>query len=463
MQRVATFLTAATILGVASFVFLAVQLPTPSTSATMAATHEESFLPIAPTSDFPIQNLPYGIFSTRDAPEQKRAGVAIGDFVLDLAVIAAAGHFKAFNGSVFAEPTLNTFMGLGKASWDAARATIKHLLLKDTPTLRDDAALRARALVPMANVLMHLPARIGDYTDFYSSREHATNVGIMFRGKDNALQPNWLHLPVGYHGRASSVVVSGTEIRRPRGQVQADNTDPTKGSVFSPCRILDIELEMGFFVGTGNKLGDSIKIDEADNHIFGFVLMNDWSARDIQKWEYVPLGPFGAKNFATTISPWVVPLAALEAFRTEPSFGPEQNPAPLPYLLDRNYARGTYDIKLEVDLKPEHGKAATISKSNYKYMYWNPKQQLVHHTVSGCNMQPGDLLGSGTISGVAQDSFGSLLELSWQGSREIQIADGETRKFLKDGDSVNIRGFCQGQGYRIGFGDCEGKILPAHL
>ncbi|OQS03629.1 fumarylacetoacetase [Thraustotheca clavata] len=449
------------ILGFAIVAFLLSLLPSTTQTHLKMSKIETSFIPVEATSDFPIQNLPYGIFSTRDAPNNKRAGVAIGDFVLDLSVVAS--HFKGFDANCFSEPSLNTFMGLGKQAWDSARATIKKLLSVDEATLRDNAALRVRALIPMANVFMHLPAQIGDYTDFYSSREHATNVGIMFRGKDNALQPNWLHLPVGYHGRSSSVIVSGTDIRRPCGQVQADKANPNLGSVFSPCRILDIELEMGFFVGPGNKLGEPISIDQADDHIFGFVLMNDWSARDIQKWEYVPLGPFGAKNFGTTISPWVVPLAALEPFRTEPSFGPEQKPAPLPYLLDKNYSRGTYDIELVVDLTPENGKAATISTSNYKNMYWNPKQQLVHHTVTGCNMNPGDLLGSGTISGEAQNSFGSLLELSWQGTRDIQIADGETRKFLKDGDSINIRGFCQGQGYRIGFGDCKGKILPAHL
>ncbi|KAF0694356.1 Aste57867_14767 [Aphanomyces stellatus] len=433
-----------------------------SHSPSKKAKAETTFVDVPTHSDFPIQNLPYGIFSTREDPENKRVGVAIGNQVLDLAVIAAEGHFS-FDASFFADSSLNSFMGAGKTTWDAARATIKRLLSADEPTLRDDPELQSRALINQSEVLMHLPAKVGDYTDFYSSREHATNVGIMFRGKDNALQPNWLHLPVGYHGRASTVVVSGTDIRRPRGQLQADKADPSKGSIFAPSRLLDIELEVGFFVGPATKMGDSIDIDVAENHIFGVVLMNDWSARDIQKWEYVPLGPFGAKNFGTTISPWVVTLAALEPFRTEPSFGPVQNPEPLPYLLDSNYAKGTYDIHLEVDLKPENGDYTAISKSNYKYMYWNMKQQLVHHSITGCSMNPGDLLGSGTISGVAEDSFGSMLELSWQGTKEIPIANGETRKFLKDGDTINIRGFCQGNGYRIGFGDCAGKILPAHV
>ncbi|RLO01425.1 hypothetical protein DYB28_015748, partial [Aphanomyces astaci] len=427
---------------------------TMSTSPSKKAKTETTFVDVPSNSDFPIQNLPYGIFSTREDPENKRVGVAIGNLVLDLSVLAAEGHFT-FDASFFSEPTLNSFMAAGKTTWDAARATIKRLLSAEEPTLRDDVDLQNRALINQSDVLLHLPARIGDYTDFYSSREHATNVGIMFRGKDNALQPNWLHLPVGYHGRASTVVVSGTDIRRPRGQLQADNKDPSKGSVFGPSRLLDIELEIGFFTGPANNLGDPIDINDAEKHIFGVVLMNDWSgmsmsllstfkqwrcptvqtyiARDIQKWEYVPLGPFGAKNFGTTISPWVVTLAALEPFRTEPSFGPVQDPAPLPYLLDANYGKGTYDIALEVDLKPENGDYAVISKSNYRYMYWNMKQQLVHHTITGCSMNPGDLLGSGTISGKTEDSFGSMLELSWQGTKEIAIANGETRKFLKDG------------------------------
>ncbi|RLN89021.1 hypothetical protein BBJ28_00015250 [Nothophytophthora sp. Chile5] len=383
-------------------------------------------------------------------------------------------------------------MAQGSKAWATARATVQRLLSADVSTLRDNDAVRQRALIPMQNVRMHLPAKVGDYTDFYSSREHATNVGVMFRGKDNALQPNWLHLPVGYHGRSSSIVVSGTNVRRPCGQLQADKADPSKGSVYGPCRVLDFELEMvtstairyAFFVGSPNNLGDPIPMRKAEDHIFGVVLMNDWSApkrefslrfataRDVQKWEYVPLGPFGAKNFATTISPWVVPLAALEPFRSEPSFGPvQENPTPLPYITDPDYARGTYDIKLQVywllefvAVKPQDASQAyPITTSNFRNMYWNMKQQLVHHTVTGCNMQPGDLLGSGTISGKTDDSLGSMLELSWQGSREIALGDsGTTRKFLQDGDTVAISGFCQGSGYRIGFGPCDGKILPAH-
>lgn len=423
-----------------------------------------SFVPVGSDCDFPIQNLPYGIFST-ESTGKRRVGVAIGDFVLDLSALETEGQFKGFDAACFHEATLNTFMAQGPKAWALARATVQRLLSVDEPSLRDNEAFRQRALIPMHNVQMHLPANIGDYTDFYSSREHATNVGRMFRGEDNALQPNWLHLPVGYHGRSSSIVMSGTNVRRPCGQLQADRADPSKGSVFGPCQVLDFELEMAFFVGPPNNLGEPIPMSKAEDHIFGVVLMNDWSARDIQKWEYVPLGPFGAKNFATSISPWVVPLAALEPFRCKPSFGLVQDdPTPLPYLTDPDYARGAYDISLNVSIKPEDSEQAfTVTTSNFRNMYWNMKQQLVHHTVTGCNMQPGDLLGSGTISGSTDNSLGSMLELSWQGSRDIKLEDsGITRKFLQDGDTVAITGCCVGNGYKIGFGSCEGKILPAH-
>jgi fumarylacetoacetase len=417
-----------------------------------------SFIAVDAKSHFPIQNLPYGIFSREGGA--KCIGVAIGDQILSLGDIHTAGLFSGFDSSCFLESTLNTFMGAGKPVWSAARARITELLSAGCADLRDNAELRAKAIVPMSSAAMHLPASIGDYTDFYSSREHATNVGTMFRGKDNALQPNWLHLPVGYHGRSSSVVVSGTPIRRPAGQLQLDANDPKQGSKHAPCRLLDFELEMGVFVGSRNEMGQPIKMEDADNHIFGYVLMNDWSARDIQKWEYVPLGPFGAKNFGTTISPWVVVPDALEPFFGKTSAG-VQEPKPLDYLVDPNY--GSYDIKLEVLIKGEdHQDYHTISRSNYKNMYWNARQQLVHHTVTGCNMEPGDLFGSGTISGSTDDSLGSMLELSWKGSREVTFPDKTVRKFLKDGDSVNIKGYCEGDGYCIGFGDCEGKALPAN-
>jgi fumarylacetoacetase len=418
-----------------------------------------SFVPVAPESHFPIQNLPYGMFR-RKAGGEPAAGVAIGDYVLDLAVLEEAGLLdnpfpptrQLF--SWLCRHGLNNFMLLGPGAWHHVRSILSRLLRADEPTLRDDSKLRDQALVPLVEVEMLVPACIGDYTDFYSSREHATNVGTMLRGPENALMPNWLHLPVAYHGRASSIVVSGTDIRRPKGQSKAaDAPAPT----FDPSRSLDFELEMGFFVGPGNKLGQPIPIEAAPEHIFGMVLVNDWSARDIQAWEYVPLGPFLAKNFATSISPWSVPMEALEPFRTP---GPVQDPAPLPYL--RTTGDWSYDIHLEVWLQiRQMDRPFCISRSNFKYLYWNMCQQLAHHTSNGCNLQPGDLLASGTISGPTADSYGSLLELAWRGIRPIALPGGEKRSFLQDGDSLTLTGWCQGDGYRVGFGEVTGRVLPA--
>jgi fumarylacetoacetase len=414
-----------------------------------------SFVPVPPESHFPIQNLPYGIFRRRSGG--RRAGVAIGDAVLDLTLLEERGLLSApaLRGRrVFDTGTLNAFMALGRAAWGEVRATISRLLRIDEPTLRDDGALREYALVPMAEVEMLLPADVGDYTDFYSSREHATNVGTMLRGPDKALMPNWLHLPVAYHGRASSVVVSGTDVRRPRGQ---SNPDQGPAPTFGPSRSLDFELEMAAFVGPGNELGRPVPVGEAGEHLFGMVLLNDWSARDIQAWEYVPLGPFLAKNFATSISPWVVPLEALEPFRTA---GPPQDPAPLPYL--RSEGDRTYDIHLEVHLQSERRAAPhRVCASNFKHLYWDLRQQLAHHTVNGCNLRPGDLLASGTISGPEPGSYGSLLELTWRGTRPLALPGGEERRFLQDGDRVTFTAWCQGAGYRVGFGTVTGKVLPA--
>lgn len=428
----------------------------------------KSFLPVPPESHFPIQNLPYGVFRRRgsgsSAPANGGAasvGVAIGDHVLDLAVLEERGLLAATapgnaGGRLFAEATLNRFMAAGQTAWRQTRETITRLLSRDEPTLRDDAKLRDRALIPMAEVEMLLPADIGDYTDFYSSREHATNVGIMFRGKENALMPNWLHLPVGYHGRASSIVVSGTDLHRPLGQSKPDDAAPAP--IFGPSRMVDFELEMGYFIGPGNALGRRIPVAEALDHVFGLVLVNDWSARDIQKWEYVPLGPFLAKNFGTSISPWVVPLDALEPFRVE---GAEQSePQPLPYL--RASGPTAFDIKLQVTLQsPAMSEAARICRSNFKHMYWSIAQQIAHHTVGGCNLRPGDLLASGTISGADPDSFGSMLELAWKGTKPITLPNGETRASLQDGDRLTMTGWCDGDGYRVGFGEVTGRILPA--
>jgi len=373
-------------------------------------------------------------------------------------VLADEGLFVGFDAACFAAPSLNAFMAQGRPAWDEARRVSTRLLDAAEPQLRDDAALRRRALHPLEAVDVRMPAEIGDYTDFYSSREHATNVGIMFRGADNALQPNWLHLPVGYHGRASSVVVSGTEVRRPSGQVQPD---PEQPPLYSASKMLDFELEMAFFVGPGNEPGQPIKMEDADEHIFGMCLMNDWSARDIQRWEYVPLGPFGSKNFATTISPWVVPMAALEPFRCDTSAG-EQVPAPLPYLQDPSY--GSYDIQLEVTLQSEAmDEAHTISRSNFRHLYWSIRQQLVHHAVTGCDMRPGDLLGSGTISGGSEGSYGSMLELAWMGTKPIALPDGEQRTSIQDGDTVGMTAVCERDDlpWKVGFGDCNGRVVPA--
>ena len=421
-----------------------------------------SFVPVAPESHFPIQNLPYGIFRRRSVGEPA-VGVAIGDFVLDLAGLEEHGLLDSplLRGRrVFRSATLNAFMGLGRSAWHEARALISRLLRAEEPTLRDHASLRQRALVPRAEVEMLLPAHIGDYTDFYSSREHASNVGTMLRGPENALMPNWLYLPVAYHGRASSVVVSGTDIRRPKGQSRPPDqgVDTPRSPVFGPSRSLDFELEMGFFVGPGNELGRPIPPEAAPEHIFGLVLVNDWSARDIQAWEYVPLGPFLAKNFATSISPWIVPLEALEPFRTA---GPVQDPPPLPHL--RTSGDWSYDIHLEVWLQSQQMEQPfCISRSNFKYLYWNMCQQLAHHTSNGCNLQTGDLLASGTISGPTADSYGSLLELAWRGTKPIALPSGEKRSFLQDGDALTLTGWCQGDGYRVGFGEVTGRILPAH-
>jgi fumarylacetoacetase len=410
-----------------------------------------SFIDVPAESHFPIQNLPYGVFRRR-ADGRSSVGVAIGEFVLDLTELELCGPLPCVD--VFGRPSLNHFMSLGPTLWKDVRETVSRLLRADVPDLRDDAAMRERVLVPATDVDMLLPVEIGDYTDYYSSREHATNVGTMLRGADNALQPNWRHLPVAYHGRASSVVVSGTDLHRPLGQTRpADATAP----VFGPSKSVDFELEMGAFVGPGNDLGVPIPIGEAPDHIFGMVLVNDWSARDIQAWESVPLGPFLAKNFGTSISPWVVPLAALEPFRVA---GPTQDPEPLPYL--RSPGDWSFDVALEVSIQGlGMNRTSILCRSNSKHLYWNVCQQLAHHTINGCNLRPGDLLATGTISGPTPDSFGSLLELSWRGSKPVPFPNGETRAFLKDGDRVTMTGWCQGDGYRVGFGEVTGALLPA--
>jgi fumarylacetoacetase len=414
-----------------------------------------SFIEVRPDSHFPIQNLPFGVF--RRGPNAKpRIGVAIGDLIVDVAALAGAGLEVGPLPTEFWEcqTTLNALMASGPDVGRAVRAGVSRLLRHNEPALRDNVALRQRMLVPMADVELLLPAAIGDYTDFYSSKEHATNVGTMMRGPQNSLMPNWLHLPIAYHGRASSVVISGTDIRRPLGQTKADDADLP---AFGPSRSLDFELEMGAFIGAGNPLGQPIRIADATRHLFGLVLVNDWSARDIQKWEYQPLGPFLAKNFATSISPWVVTLDALEPFRIA---GPLQDPEPLPYL--RNPGSNGYDIHLEVWLQSEKMVSPQrISATNARHLYWSLAQQVAHHTSGGCNLRPGDLLASGTISGPTPDALGSMLELAWKGTRPLALAGGETRVFLQDGDRLTITGWCQGAGYRVGFGEVSARVTPA--
>ncbi len=415
-----------------------------------------SFLAVAADSHFSIQNLPYGVFRPKSGGSL-RIGVAIGEYVLDLTELA---HFGALDAqsfdarTVFSAGRLNEFMALGPASWSALRGVISRLLRDDVADLKENQRLRDSALVPLTAVELVMPVEIGGYTDFYSSREHATNVGVMFRGKENALMPNWLHMPIAYHGRSSSIVISGTPVRRPLGQTMQDGAP---GPSFGASRQLDFELEVGFFVGTGNELGSPLHLERAHDQIFGLALVNDWSARDIQKWEYQPLGPFLGKNFATSISPWIVPLQALEPFRVA---GPPQEPKPLPYL--RQKGEQNFDLRLEVDLKSARmERAVTISETNMRYLYWSMVQQLAHHTIGGCNLRTGDLLASGTISGPTPDTRGSMLELSWKGTEPVRLNDDESRTFLEDGDELTLTGWAQGDGYRVGFGEVRGTVLPA--
>ena len=412
-----------------------------------------SFIAVDAESDFPIQNLPYGVFST--ATKSARVGVAIGDRILDLAVLDSEGLIDVPPAAnVFANCSINAFMALGPEVWSRVRARISELLRDNNPQLRDDKGLRDRVLAPMSQATLHLPIAVAGYTDFYSSREHATNVGIMFRGKDNALQPNWLHMPIAYNGRASTVVVSGTKVRRPQGQLKPPSAESPS---FGPCRRLDFELEMGVVIGQPSAMGEMLTEAEAEAMIFGFVLLNDWSGRDIQQWEYVPLGPFQAKAFATSISPWVVTREALEPFRLH---GPRQDPTPLPYLQQQR--PNNYDLQLDVALRAaEVGESVRICRTNFKHMYWSSVQQLVHHASCGCAMNVGDLLGSGTISGPDKQQRGSLLEISWNGSEPLELPGGITRTFLEDGDTLAFHGWCDGPGHRVGFGEVEGTIMPA--
>lgn len=413
----------------------------------------KSWVEVAKNSDFPIQNLPFGIFKTRYLSAV--AGVAIGDFVLDLVYLHENGYFdgKDLPAGIFNQKYLNNFFSLGKKKVREVRERISELLRHDNDELKSNVGAREIAMVPMNEVQMLIPLQIPNYTDFYSSEEHATNVGSMFRDPKNPLLPNWKYLPVAYHGRASSIVVSGTPIRRPRGQIKpADAELP----IFCPSHKLDFEVEVAFITCRESKLGQPIHAAEAEDYIIGFVLFNDWSARDIQQWEYVPLGPFLGKNFGSTISPWIVTMDALQPFRVD---GPDQTPHVLPYLSFEG--KKNFDIRLEVVLQPEKSLEVVVSRTNFKYMYWNINQQLAHHTVNGCNIQVGDLYASGTISGPSPGSYGSLLELSRNGQKSLPMPDGTERTFLADGDTVIIRGFAEKNNVRIGFGECRGKVIPA--
>lgn len=415
--------------------------------------HLATFLEIAPQSDFTIHNLPYGIFS--ETPQgNKRVGVAIGDWVIDLAHLETQGLLPNCIPNCFSQTSLNKFIETGKQNWHYIRQTLQDLLSVDNPTLRDHPELRQKVLFEQSAVHLHLPIQVSGYTDFYSSKEHATNVGTMFRDPKNALLPNWSELPVGYNGRASSVIVSGKEITRPSGQIKlADQDRP----VFSATRKLDFELETAFIVGKTTELGEPIAIENAWEHIFGMVLLNDWSARDIQQWEYVPLGPFNAKTFASAISPWVVTMQALEPFKIK---GLQQQPQPLDYLRENSI--NSFDIHLSVELQTAQSQhTEVICQTNFKYMYWSMAQQLTHHTISGCNVQVGDLMGSGTISGATENAYGSLLELTWNTTKPLTLANGEKRGFLEDGDRVVMKGYAEKDGIRVGFGQVTNTILPA--
>lgn len=413
-----------------------------------------SFIDIATDSDFSIHNLPYGIFSeTEDG--KRRAGVAIGEHVLDLAILEAEGLLSLEGGPYFAQPTLNAFIDSGRNNWTHARQTIQTLLSTESEALRDNQDLQQNALFKQADVTMHLPVQVPGFTDFYSSKEHATNVGTMFRDPDNALLPNWTEMPVGYNGRASTVIVSGKDVIRPSGQLKPNADDRP---IFSACKRLDFELETAFVVGKGNNIGQPIAVDDAFDHIFGMVLLNDWSARDIQKWEYVPLGPFNAKTFASEVSPWIVTMDALAPFKTP---CPTQEPKPLAYLNEKD-SDNSFDINLSVELLPENADSATVvCETNFKYMYWSMAQQLTHHTITGCKVEVGDMMGSGTISGSTPDSYGSMLEIAWNATKPVTLNGGETRSFIEDGDTVIMKGYSEKDGIRVGFGEVRGKVLPA--
>jgi fumarylacetoacetase len=412
----------------------------------------KSWLDVPKDSDFPIQNIPFGVFLTKE--DVVTIGTRIGDCAIDLGALQQLNYFEGIEltDDMFMQDTLNDFISDGKKTWRLVRNRIAEIFDEKNPELRDNNSHREVVIFKMEDVEMQLPVMIGDYTDFYSSKEHATNVGKMFRDPENALLPNWLHIPVGYHGRSSTIIPSGIPIHRPMGQTLPNGE---KTPSFGPSRLVDFELETAFITTDANIMGENIPVYEAADYIFGMVLMNDWSARDIQKWEYVPLGPFLAKNFATAISPWIVTMDALEPFRTK---GPKQEPMPLPYLQIKG--KHAFDINLEVSIQPENAEPTIVSQSNARYLYWSMTQQLAHHASNGCRINSGDMMGSGTISGPTPDSFGSMLELTWGGKNPIKMSDDTERRFINDGDSVTIKGWCQNEKVRIGFGEVCNKLLP---
>lgn len=412
----------------------------------------KTWLEVPKNSDFPIQNIPFGVFLTGD--DVVTIGTRIGNCAIDLSALQQLGYFKGIplTEDIFLQDTLNDFIADGRKTWRAVRNRIAEIFDESNDELKNNKEHREAILFGIDEIEMQMPVQVGDYTDFYSSKEHATNVGTMFRGADNALMPNWLHIPVGYHGRSSSIVPSGIPVHRPQGQTLPKGADEP---VFGPSKRIDFELEMAFITTNANPMGEPIPVEEAEDYIFGLVLFNDWSARDIQKWEYVPLGPFLAKNFASSMSPWIVTLDALEPFRVQ---GPEPVKKQFEYL--QTTGKKSFDINLEVVLKPEYGEENTICRSNFKYMYWTISQQLAHHTVNGCPVMSGDLMGSGTISGPTPDSYGSMLELTWNGTKPITLQNGSERTFIEDNDTVILKGYCENEDVRLGFGEVSTKLLP---
>lgn len=417
--------------------------------------NRSSWLHVTKTSDFPIQNIPFGVFLTRD--DIITIGSRIGDTAIDLGALHQLGYFEGIplTDDIFLQDSLNDFIADGRKTWRAVRNRIAEIFDSNNPALRDNKKHKEIVLFRLDEIEMQLPVHVGDYTDFYSSIEHATNIGKMFRDPDNALLPNWLHIPVGYHGRSSSIIPSGIPIHRPQGQTLPAESDTP---VFGASQLVDFELEMAFITTAANDLGEPIPIEEAEEYIFGLVLFNDWSARDIQKWEYVPLGPFLSKSFASAVSPWIVTLDALESFRVT---SPKPIKPQLPYLQYKG--KKSFDINLEVAIKPKGAKETVVSRSNFKYMYWNMSQQLAHHTVNGCPVNSGDMMGSGTISGKTEDSYGSMLELTWGGEKPIKMKDGSERKFINDFDTVIMRGYCENDDVRIGFGNVSNQLLPVFV